>query len=171
MCVSQTAMLVSLRSGARSMSASQRVSRGFRRLAPFLAVALLALIAVGYWYVYGRQRELIWVTGFELDTPGTDLHQPATPSGDSPGKVINWSEISPPLRACSGVSFPHEPMLTRRERPCAFRYWMRKVRLPPGFTRSPKPLSTSSQSIWSRLGEPMPSMRSPERPRAVPDSL
>jgi hypothetical protein len=36
--------------------------RGFQRLALFLAVALFGLIAVGYWYVYGRQHELMKVT-------------------------------------------------------------------------------------------------------------
>ena len=55
-------------------------------------------------------------------------------------------------RATSGVSAPYRPSTNRRVRPSTFRYWMRKVFTPDGFTRTPKPLNSLSHANTSRCG-------------------
>jgi hypothetical protein len=53
-------------------------------------------------------------------------------------------------RALSDVSAPYWLGTSRRVRPSTFRYWMRKLFTPEGFTRTPKPLSSLSHVNTSR---------------------
>jgi hypothetical protein len=85
------------------MSKLKRIVPTLRVVLVSTLIALLVLVGAGYWYVYGRQRELInpWV---DVDTPNGESSG-ATPSGDHPTnkKVVDWFQIFPPLRGRLGL--------------------------------------------------------------------
>jgi hypothetical protein len=82
------------------MSTTTKTRMMLKRIVPALRIVLVptllavfALSAAGYWYVYGRQRELLVPTQkWVLDNPD-----------GSAGKVVDWFELSPPLLGRLGL--------------------------------------------------------------------
>src|SRR3569832_1707928 len=67
----------------------------------------------------------------------------SAPSAIAPNSFLAFT------RACSGVTFAVVPMVSRRLRPWALRYWMTHDLAPDGLTRRPNPPNWSSNTTWS----------------------